>query len=86
MSDALADRGTIDDRLDAVEANVAASAETLTLVTARYRGGIDPYLTTLDAQRSLYAAQRTRVAVELAEALNAVALYRSLGADNLIAD
>ena len=85
VSDALADRGTIADRLNAVEANVSASAETLNLVTARYRGGIDPYLTTLDAQRSLYLAQRNRVAVELVEAQNAVALYRALGADTLIA-
>jgi len=54
-------------------------------VTARYRGGIDPYLTTLDAQRSLYAAQRGRVTVALAEANNAVALYRALGADSFIA-
>jgi outer membrane protein, multidrug efflux system len=85
VSDALADRGTIADRLNASEANVAASAENLNLVTARYRGGIDPYLTTLVAQRSLYTAQRSRVAVELAEGLNVVGLYRSLGADNLIA-
>ena len=85
VADALAERGTIGEQLRAAQANVAATAETLTLVTARYRGGIDPYLTTLDAQRSLYLAQRTRVAVELAEALNAVALYRALGADPLIA-
>ena len=85
VADALADRGTIDEQLRAAQANVAATAETLRLVTARYRGGIDPYLTTLDAQRSLYAAQRSRVAVALAEANNAVALYRALGADSFIA-
>jgi len=85
VADALADRGTMVERLRAARANVAATGETLILVTARYRNGIDPYLTTLDAQRSLYSAQRTRVAVELAEALNAVALYRALGADPLIA-
>ena len=85
VADALADRGTIDERLRAAGANVAAAADTLRLVTARYRGGIDPYLTTLDAQRSLYTAQRNRVAVALAEARNAVALYRALGADSLIA-
>jgi multidrug efflux system outer membrane protein len=85
VSDALAGRGTIADRLNAVDANEAAAAENLNLVTARYRGGIEPYLSTLIAQRSLYTAQRTRVAIELAEGLNAVALYRSLGADNLIA-
>lgn len=85
VADALADRGTMDEQLRAADANVAATAETLRLVDARYRGGIDPYLTTLDAQRSLYAAQRNQVAVTFAEARNAVALYRALGADSFIA-
>ena len=85
VADALAERGTMAEQLRASGANVAASAETLRLVTARYRGGIDPYLTTLDAQRSLYSAQRARVAVALAEAHNAVALYRALGGDSFIA-
>jgi multidrug efflux system outer membrane protein len=85
VADALADRATIDEQRRAAEANVAAAADTLRLVTARYRGGIDPFLTTLDAQRSLYSAQRNRVSVSLAEGRNAVELYRSLGADSLIA-
>jgi multidrug efflux system outer membrane protein len=85
VADALADRGTMAEQLRASGANVAAATETLRLVNARYRGGIDPYLTTLDAQRSLYTAQRSRVAVALAEANNSVALYRALGADSFIA-
>ena len=85
VANALAERGTTAEQLRASGANVAASAETLRLVTARYRGGIDHYLTTLDAQRSLYTAQRGRVAVALDEANNAVALYRALGADSFIA-
>lgn len=85
VADALADRGTMAEQLRASGANVAAAAETLRLVNARYRGGIDPYLTTLDAQRSLYAAQRGRVTVALADANNSVALYRALGADSFIA-
>jgi multidrug efflux system outer membrane protein len=85
VADALADRGTMIERVRAVTANVAAASDTLRLIDARYRGGIDPYLTTLDAQRSLYSAQRSRVAVELAEAENKIALYRALGADQLIA-
>jgi multidrug efflux system outer membrane protein len=84
VADALADRGTIGERLRSTSANVAATAETLRLVDARYRGGIDTYLTTLDAQRSYYAAQRAQVAVELAETSNAISLYRALGADSLL--
>ena len=84
VADALADRGTMNEQVRSARASVTATADALTLVTARYRGGIDPYLTLLDAQRSLYAAQRNRVSVELTQAQNAVALYRALGADVLI--
>jgi multidrug efflux system outer membrane protein len=85
VADALAARGTIDEQLRAARANVAAAAETLRLENARYRAGIDPYLSMLIAQRSLYAAELNLIAVEYAEGLNAVALYESLGADTLIA-
>ncbi len=81
VADALADRGTIVERLRSARASRLATADTLRLVDARYRGGIDPYLTTLDAQRSFYVAERAQVAVELAASQNIVNLYRSLGAD-----
>ena len=38
-----------------------AAADTYSLADARYRGGIDSFLGSLDAQRSYYAAQRTLV-------------------------
>src|SRR5262249_35659594 len=46
---------------------------------ARYKEGIDPYLATLDAQRTLYAAQRNLTATRLDEAQNLAALYASIG-------
>ncbi len=79
VADALAERGTIGERLRSAGAQVAATAEATRLVEARYREGIDPYLTSLDAQRSLYAAQRAQVLVELAELQNAATLYQVLG-------
>ncbi len=79
VADALADRGTIGERLRSAEAQVDATSETARLVDARYREGIDPYLTTLDAQRSFYAAQRTQVLVQLAALRNVAALYQVLG-------
>ena len=85
VADALAERGTIDEQLRAAQANVAAAAETLRLDDARYRAGIDPYLSMLVAQRSLYQAQQNLLAVEYAKGLNAVALYEALGADSFIA-
>ena len=79
VSDALADRGTLGDRLRSAQAQVAATSEAARLVDARYREGIDPYLTTLDAQRSFYAAQRAQVLVQLADLQNVATLYQVLG-------
>jgi len=67
------------ERLRSAGAQVAATAEAARLVEARYREGIDPYLSSLDAQRSFYAAQRAQVLVELAELQNAATLYQVLG-------
>ena len=81
VADALARRGTIDEQLRADTADVTASTDYFRLADARYRGGIDTFLTSLDAQRSLYSAQRTLVATQLARVTNLVDLYRALGAD-----
>ncbi|GAA4038185.1 TolC family protein [Sphingomonas rosea] len=81
VADALADKGTVGERVAANQRNVAATLQNLTLVQARYREGIDPFLSTLDAQRSAYAAERNLTAVRLAQARNAVTLYRVLGGD-----
>lgn len=81
VSDVLAVRGTIDDRLQAAHANTVAAADTAQLTEQRYRGGIENFLANLDAQRSLYAARRQEVAVRAAMLENRVELYRALGAD-----
>ena len=52
---------------------------TLELSDARFRLGADNYLTVLDAQRSLYAAQQGEIALQLAEQVNRVTLYKVLG-------
>ncbi len=82
VSDALARRGTIDEQLRAQRANLAASEDNFALSEARFRGGIDPFLQTLIAQRSLYSAQRQLVATRLTRAQNLVQLYRTLGGDS----
>lgn len=84
VADGLARRGTIAAQRTAVDAQTAAAADAFTLTNARYRGGIDTFLASLDAQRSLYFAQRTQVNTRLAEAGNSVTLYRALGGDALI--
>ncbi len=84
VSDALARRGTITAQTTAQQALTAAATNNYRLSDARYRGGIDTFLQSLDAQRSLYSAQRTLVATELTEATNLVTLYRVLGGDSML--
>ncbi|MDR6145432.1 multidrug efflux system outer membrane protein [Sphingomonas sp. SORGH_AS870] len=83
-ADALARQGTIADQLGANRRFLTAAADTYRLTEASYRGGITPFLNTLDAQRSLYSAQRTVIATQLTAASNRVALYRVLGGDSLL--
>jgi len=84
VADALARRGTINDEIAARQRQQAATADTYVLTEARYRAGIDPFLTVLDAQRSYYAAQQQMVQTKLTAAQNIVALYQSIGGDSLL--
>ena len=81
VSDGLARQGTIADQLAANRRFLAAADDTYRLADARYRGGIDTFLATLDAQRSLYSARQTVVQGELIRATTSVTLYRALGGD-----
>ena len=45
----------------------------------RYKSGIDSFLTSLDAQRTLYAAQQNLVTSRLQRETNLVTLYSTLG-------
>ena len=79
VADALAERATLSERLAAQASLVQATRRTLELSDARFRLGADNYLTVLDAQRSLYAAQQGEIALQLAEQVNRVTLYKVLG-------
>ena len=81
VSDALARRGTVSDQLAANRRFLDAAADTYRLAEASYRGGIDTFLNSLDAQRSLYTARRTLVQTQLIRATTLVTLYRTLGGD-----
>lgn len=83
VADALARRGTIDDQLDAQQRLTAAARDSFQLTEARYRGGIESFLANLDAQRSLYQAQRSLTQTQLIAATNRVIVYRTLGGDAL---
>jgi multidrug efflux system outer membrane protein len=79
VSDALAVREMIDERLDAAERALAAAEDAERLARLRYERGVDDHLALLDAQRTLYGAQQSVVAVRLARASNLATLYKSLG-------
>ena len=80
-ADALARQGTIEAQLAANRTFATAAGDTLRLTNARYQGGIDTFLSSLDAQRSFYQAQRTLAATQLVGAINRVTLYQALGGD-----
>jgi multidrug efflux system outer membrane protein len=79
VADALAARGTLDDQLTAQQQLEVASAQAYRLADMRFRGGVDSYLTALDAERSLYAAQQQLQSVRLLRLQNLVTLYKALG-------
>ncbi|WP_332817028.1 efflux transporter outer membrane subunit [Sphingopyxis sp.] len=82
VADALAVQGTIAERVRAAAANSEAAADTATLTDARYKGGVDSFLSSLDAQRSLYAARRGEIGTQLLLVQTRIALFRALGGDS----
>ena len=84
VSDALARRGTINNEIAARQRQQEATADAYLLTEARYQGGIDPFLTVLDAQRSYYAAQQALVNIKLTAAQNIVDTYQAIGGDALL--
>jgi outer membrane protein, multidrug efflux system len=79
VADALAARRTLDDQLAAQQALMTASAAAYRLAQMRFRGGVDSYLSALDAQRALYNAQQQLQGVRLMRLQNLVTLYKALG-------
>jgi len=78
-ADALAVQGTVDRQLEAQQSLVDSYAETYRLSVIRYTKGIDGYLSVLDAQRSLYGAQKGLISLRLFRLTNDVTLYKTLG-------
>ena len=79
VADALAVKGTVDRQIDAQQSLVDALSVAYRLSLSRYDKGIDSYLSVLDAQRSLYGAQKGLIALQFARFNNAVTLYKALG-------
>ena len=79
VQDALVARSTLNQQLAAQEALVKASADAYRLADMRFKGGVDSYLSALDAQRSLYSAQQSLQQLRLTRLQNLVTLYKALG-------
>jgi multidrug efflux system outer membrane protein len=79
VADALAVKGTVDRQIDAQQSLVDALSVAYRLSLRRYDKGIDSYLAVLDAQRSLYGAQKGLIALHFARFNNVVTLYKALG-------
>jgi len=79
VADALAIRGAVDRQVEAQQSLVQSVAETYRMSNSRYNMGIDSYLSVLDAQRTLYAAQQGLVSLRLARLASQVRLYAALG-------
>jgi len=79
VSDSLSLRTRLLEQQDAQQALVTTLEETYRLSEARYKAGVDSYLSVLVAQRSLYGAQQGLVNLRLARLSNLVTLYKALG-------
>jgi len=81
-ADVLADRAQWGNRLAAQTSMVAHTQTAFDLSNARFKAGVDNYLTVLDAQRSLYTAQQTLIGLRFAEQINRVTLWKVLGGED----
>ncbi|MET0337455.1 MAG: efflux transporter outer membrane subunit, partial [Caulobacter sp.] len=79
VADALAQRSTIDERVEAQTARADSARVAADLAEARYKQGASSFLQALDARRTDYAARQQRVQTGLDRELNRIALYRTLG-------
>ena len=79
VADALAVKATLDEQLAAQKSLVDATGVSYRLSEARFKSGIDSYLTVLDSQRAMYASQQNLITLRLTMLSNQVTLYKVLG-------
>ena len=79
VADALAERRTLAERLDAQRSLLGATSRSFELSQSLFRSGASSYLDVLDAQRAFYAAQQTLIGLQLTEQTNRLTIYKTLG-------
>lgn len=84
VADGLARRGTIVRQREAQADLVAAATKSASVADARYRQGIDNFLTALVAQRTLYSARQSAITLTLTDISNRITLYQAIGSDDTL--
>ncbi|SFG13235.1 outer membrane protein, multidrug efflux system [Duganella sp. CF458] len=79
VADALAQRGTLDERVESQALLADAAERSHRIHEARYQKGVESYLNALVSQRVLYSARHGLINARLAKVSNQVTLYKVLG-------
>lgn len=79
VGDVLATRATIGHQLESQYRLQKNYQETYEIALARFRSGLDNYLSVLDAERSLFANQQGILNLELQRVISQIELYQALG-------
>ena len=79
VANALATEGTIKRQCDALQRLVKATATAYHLSQSRYKSGLDGFLTVLESQRQMVAAQTTFIQSEQQRLTSNIQLYKVLG-------
>lgn len=66
-------------RYEALRQAVAAERRSLDLATDRYAGGLESFLSVLDAQRAVFAAENELARSETSRAVTLISVYKALG-------
>lgn len=79
VADALATEGTVKRQCEALKRLVNATASAYNLSQSRYKSGLDGFLTVLESQRQMVAAQTTFIGSEQQRLISNIQLYKVLG-------
>lgn len=79
VSDVLARRQIIDNKVETLGLRAESAKESLELVQSRYSDGISSYLNVMEAQREDLSAQQSLIQSELSRQISLVTLYKVLG-------
>ena len=79
VENALVGRDREERRLGALKTSADANRRALALATDRYTSGLENFLSVLDAQRALYAAEDAQAQSETGAMVSLIAVYKALG-------